>query len=248
MESSLIQIASFGNPVEAEQVRLVLENQGIAAFVDGANASNVLSHVGTALGGVRLLVAQHDVARATEIIRSSEGTTGSAEDAWFCGHCREEVDAGFDVCWSCGKDRDEVEQPFPHPSSESSSEATEQVDVDVDHVTENFAPERPAEDKLNPYASPLADSIPVPSEVKPSAETIVDPAVEAMLLRAWRASILGLVFFPILLHFYSMYLLIRASTLRTGFTPAGNRRFYQAFAVNLFVVSFLGLVFLAVFL
>ena len=55
---------------------------------------------------------------------------------------------------------------------------------------------------------------------------------EAMLLRAWRAAIIGLLFLPFVLHLYSMYLLIRATMTATSFSPDGQKRFYRTFGVN----------------
>ena len=60
----------------------------------------------------------------------------------------------------------------------------------------------------------------------------INQYAEAMLLRAWRASIIGIVFVPFVLHMYSMYLLIRAAMIATTFSPDGSKRFYRAFIVN----------------
>jgi len=56
---------------------------------------------------------------------------------------------------------------------------------------------------------------------------------ESMLQRAWRTSIIGFVLFPVVTNIYSMYLLIRASTLCTQFSPAGQKLFCKTLAVNL---------------
>lgn len=61
----------------------------------------------------------------------------------------------------------------------------------------------------------------------------INEAAEAMLQRAWRASIIGIVLFPFLLHLYSTYLLIRAGTTAATFSPEGEKRFYGAILVNL---------------
>ena len=75
----------------------------------------------------------------------------------------------------------------------------------------------------------------------------IDEEAEAMLLRAWRASILGLVFLPIVLHLYSMYLLIRAATRADAFSADGKKRFYLAFSVNLLAAGLWSMVFRGIF-
>lgn len=114
--SDFVQIASFGNAAEAEQLRSVLEDHEVPAFVDGANANTALSHVGSALGGVRVLVSVSDAQRAAEIIESLVEEDDTSGGPWFCGRCKKEVDGDFQVCWSCGEPRTprtDVEQPFP---------------------------------------------------------------------------------------------------------------------------------------
>jgi hypothetical protein len=197
----LVQMASFENTIEAETARVALEHEGIQAFVDGAATANALSHVGTALGGVRLMVAKGDAQRAAKVMDLLAREARLDKAPWFCGVCREEVEATFDVCWSCQGDRSSVEVPRPQAAADLSSKATEA--------------EAPGEDS----------------------------AVEAMLARAWRAAVIGIIFLPILLHLYSMWLLLRASTSGAAFSQQGSRRFYQAFAINLVAGCLWGIAF-----
>lgn len=223
MDSSLAQVASFENAFEAEQARAILEEHGMSAFIDGANANTTLSHVGTALGGVRLFVRLEDLAAAAELLDSFSAGSEKTGPPWFCGNCQEEVDAGFECCWSCGRHREEVEQPFPPtqsapiPSAEEASDTSELPTVPVDQAA-------------NPYVSPRSDRY-LRSQIDDDA--LSDPEAEALLQRAWRASIIGIVLFPPLLHLYSMYLLIQAGMITNDFSIAGRRRYYGAILVNL---------------
>lgn len=99
-DRSLITVATFGSPAEATLARGRLEEQGIAAFLQGAETGTTLWHVGTALGGVKLQVARSDLARAKELLESEEAP--SSVGPWTCATCGSQVDEGFEVCWSCG--------------------------------------------------------------------------------------------------------------------------------------------------
>jgi hypothetical protein len=70
--SDFVQIRACANAVEAEQIRGFLEERGVSAFVDGAMTPTALSHVGVALGGVRVLVRACDAERAREIVESAD--------------------------------------------------------------------------------------------------------------------------------------------------------------------------------
>ena len=68
-----------------------------------------------------------------------------------------------------------------------------------------------------------------------------------MVLRAWRAAVLGLVFLPGILHCYSMYMLLRATVVSDDFSPRINVRFYQAWAVNVLGIAAYSAILLLVF-
>lgn len=239
--SDLAQIASYASAVEADQMRAVLEEHGVTAFVDGAAAQTALSYVGSALGGVKLLVRATDAEKAIAIIDMLGGSSDLASGEWFCGECEEIVDAGFDVCWSCGKARSDVERPLPAFAAAHQAEAVSELD----HHAKIDAVDETDEDRLNPYASPR-DNTP-PPKIAADEDVLINPEAEAILLRAWRASVIGLMLFPLITHLYSMYLLIRASMLTTKFSPAGNRRFYSAFVLNM-VAGYFAVFFFAWFL
>lgn len=61
-------IRTFENVVEAEMDRQVLENEGVRACVIDGNMGSMLS---VAVGGVKLMVDDADVEKATEILEKS---------------------------------------------------------------------------------------------------------------------------------------------------------------------------------
>lgn len=56
--TDLVTIATFPTSHEAGIARAALEASGIEAFVNEAATNTTLSHVGSALGGVKLQVCQ----------------------------------------------------------------------------------------------------------------------------------------------------------------------------------------------
>ena len=104
----LVTIASYGSPHEASIAKATLDAENIQAYLMGAEVANTLWYVGTALGGVKLQVAQRDADRATDVLGAIKSTDKSKSIApWKCPNCGAEVDEGFEVCWSCGTSDDQ---------------------------------------------------------------------------------------------------------------------------------------------
>jgi len=137
-----VTIRKFGTPQDAYLAKNLLEAENIPARVGDESVTSWLWHVGTALGGTKLLVANRDAARAAEVLRSIESHSGEADgEVWCCPHCGAEVDAGFDLCWSCEAARDESDsrasdrqgsQPSRgEPESETEEDARSPADADA---------------------------------------------------------------------------------------------------------------------
>lgn len=235
MDSKLVRLKSFDSALAADAARVALEHEGIAARLDGVSVGHALNHVGTALGGVGLLVNANDAERAAEIVAELAREAELQKSPWYCGRCREDVEATFDVCWSCGNDRRDVEIQRPPKTVESSRASSLN-----DDFSENDAGEDAAADG-NPYRSPRATASRAIDRREEDLEP-EDAEREAMIARAWRASILGIVFLPILLHLYSMWLLLRASFGDRKLSSEASRKFYLAFAVNLVAGGVWGIV------
>jgi hypothetical protein len=229
-----VDVTACANEAEAQQVRNVLGEYGISARVDGGAVNTALSFVGPAnLGGVRILVPAADAERAAEIVRSLGVADETSGAAWYCGKCEETIDGDFQICWSCEEERSAVEAPFPNSGDET------QKRVDFDREANAGASLGTTEfDLSNPYASPQTQA--AAEDPEKYAPLEINEEAEAMLLRAWRAAIIGIVFIPVLTHFYSMYLLFRAAAMVENFSPQGKKRFYRAFAVDLAACAFYG--------
>jgi hypothetical protein len=105
-DDDLITIRKYDSPQEAHLSNNALESADIASFVADDASTAWLWYMGTALGGAKLQVARRDAERALEVLRENESPqTASDATDWVCAQCAAEVDAGFDVCWSCEAER-----------------------------------------------------------------------------------------------------------------------------------------------
>ena len=65
LHNALITIRTYMNSIEAEMDRQLLENNGIQAYVADENMGSFLN---VAIGGIRLMVADADAEKATQIL------------------------------------------------------------------------------------------------------------------------------------------------------------------------------------
>ncbi len=275
MTNDLVTITTFENGPEAHAARLRLESEGIRAAVNDEVVVNWLWYVGTALGGVKLQVAAADAERARAILDSGNFAEGSSTPGWICPECDSEVDAGFEVCWSCGaafedvKDHAVVRKPaettrtadLDEPSDDfaSNDESTSSRSAALDLRSEErtwwcIACNRPVElsqpmcpncgatkeGGANPYLASRQSAYAVERE-PPSEQVEAEVAeMEATINRAWKAAVIGLFLCPLVLHVYSLILLLSAS--RTGMPLSGPTawKFYSAFIIDMLVGLFFG--------
>ncbi len=115
-------IERFSSAPEAQVAKNYLYAHGVESFLDGSEAVTLLSHVGTALGGVKLSVLESDAERAIELLQKYSEENSSKSD-WFCVECRESIDAAFDECWKCGRSREESEQFEPSTNIQTTAES-----------------------------------------------------------------------------------------------------------------------------
>ncbi len=81
MNEPLTTVATFSTPVEAELARNRLEERGIAAVVVDAETVGMVWHMGGALGGVKVQVAESDAAQARAVLASRAGRAALAADS-----------------------------------------------------------------------------------------------------------------------------------------------------------------------
>lgn len=229
MNDQLITIAKYSTATAAHAARIRLDAEGIRAFVADETVASTLWHVGSALGGIKLQVARADAERAGAILGGADSGGGPTE-WWLCPDCHQDVDAGFDICWSCGAVYQEVKDRIV-------SQGKPAEDPSDDQVSESSAPHSAAtEEDSTSWRSDFQDEVETPASV---AESTPDEVVD----RAWRAAVIGLILCPPLPHFYSMWLLAHVAFSDRPLSPHKSSKFYGAWAINVLVAALsLGLI------
>jgi len=106
--ADLVTIARYDNIMEAESVRLALDHAGIAAYLEGVNfvANNFM--MANAIGGIKLQVADADVAAAEQVLSESERSfaankpdTAGSEIIFNCSECGESIRFGAELAGNC---------------------------------------------------------------------------------------------------------------------------------------------------
>jgi hypothetical protein len=236
MVAKMVTVNSFENAAEAYAAKHRLEADGIAAIVTDEAVGNWLGYMGTAIGGIKVQVAEADVARSREILFTRPVASDAAP--WRCRRCQELVQGDFELCWSCGGEREEVEDPDFSPEPKPDQEPAEAMlaDDDVANAPPPSADIANAGGQPNPY---LAGNL--PAATLAGHEVVVGPGgeeIEAMVTRAWRASVLGIFLCPTLLlvNFYSAWLLLQVSLSQEELSPSAALRYRLAWAVNFLAV------------
>ena len=92
----LVTVAEFRNALEAHSTRILLEANGIPAVVIG----DAISEMG--LEPISVHVHRENVELAHRVIREVPPAAEILIPEWIC-RCGEQVDAGFNMCWSCNQ-------------------------------------------------------------------------------------------------------------------------------------------------
>lgn len=135
-DTTLKVVRAFDSPPVATLAAQALEEAGIPCRLDGEEAATALWYVGSALGGVRLLVHEEHLEKAAKTL-----------DKW------------------------EQQRAIERARSAAKGEGETGADDDED------------DDEL--------------------------PGIHSELTRAWRASVIGILLLPPVLHVYAVYLLVR---------------------------------------
>jgi len=239
MSGLLRTVASLPTPEEAHAVRLRLGAEGIEALLADETTAGIYWLYSGAIGGVKVQVAENDYVRAMRVLEGEDGEENSPE--WKCGRCGADVDAGFDVCWSCGALRAEAAAPVGDDETASPADPVPAAPSPFESPSDMAPPLPPQDDDglpFNPYRSPRHSG---PPPVADQAPADVDTEEgDAAALRAARSAIIGFVFCPGILHGYSAYLLLKIGLLDLPLGPRGKRLFAAALAFDLLAAAAAG--------
>lgn len=109
----LATVEAYSRTADADAARLFLEDNGINAYVEDGEIVAMDWLLGSAVGGVKLKVAEDDLARAHELITETKRDTKSdREQAYItfaCEECGQRLSfprhrgGGVESCKHCGK-------------------------------------------------------------------------------------------------------------------------------------------------
>ena len=102
MSNSPVTLMTFSKEEEAELMQMQLEREGIKSFLNNANVATL--NLGSALGEIKLQVAEADAERALAIVNSAPNATetSSPRKDNQCLACGATIPDDADTCPKCG--------------------------------------------------------------------------------------------------------------------------------------------------
>jgi hypothetical protein len=202
---NLRTLATFATPEEANLFKSVLETRNILSVLEGEQTVGLLWHLGNAIGGIKLQVAETDWDAASAVLAETHHARGPA---WKCPKCGADVDATFDLCWKCGVDRQGQGSNGPWDGVPAA---------------------RPGAGD-NSTIGPAGDGdLPDEDDEPDESDTVLNSA-EEVVARAWRAAILGILLPLGIISVYSLLLL--ATVMKEELSPKATRRFTVSLAID----------------
>jgi hypothetical protein len=137
MPENLVTIATFNTPEEAALARNFLETRGVKAFLIDEDTVGMFWHMGSALGGVKLQVADIDRDRAEQVLDQrgeSEPATDVVDDGFAegrtCPVCGAAFSEDYDYCPECGPPEAGVNEDSETESAITTPEVLASADAD----------------------------------------------------------------------------------------------------------------------
>ena len=221
----LVSVAACASVAESAALKAALEEQSIECIVNGDSLNSAFGNVAPSLSDSKLLVRLEDAEEAKSIVKSARASfSAPRKDAWFCGKCLEEVEGGFEVCWSCEFVRDEVEAPFP-----ATADVIEHLDF---RAVETEQLGRSTE---NPYESPRAIGVAADTDDEEVDPDVADAESKMTLGLLFTAASVFVPIIPVLIACYFFSLAVRKRT-----PLSGKAKFTMWLGVFVLVITHLG--------
>jgi len=195
-----------GDQFEAQTIRIRLAAEKIPVLITGTDPNFALS-----LGGaptsrpVRVEVEHSDLERADTLLKQDHLRAAQAEP-WVCCRCHEQNEPTFDVCWSCNKMHDEAiangQKDLIPIASKSVGNSLPEMAHRLDQTQVKTVTRRTNGQQLLTEKK-LKQAPPNPTPGDDDRENLAES-----VSRCARSAVVGLLLFPPLLNFYSIYLLL----------------------------------------
>ncbi|HBV62111.1 MAG TPA: hypothetical protein DEF45_03725 [Rhodopirellula sp.] len=221
---------------EAQTIRIRLATEKIPVLITGTDPNVALS-----LGGaptsrpVRVEVEHSDFERADTLLKLDHLRATQAE-SWICCRCHEQNEPTFDVCWSCNKMHEEATNNHPanlaHGEKEIRGKSLFGIAGRPDQTLLGTETNNKNENQsLFDKKRKTTRSAPLPDHHDEDEESQAES-----LSRCARSAIVGLLLFPPVLNFYSIYLLLKLDPAIYR-NPATQRRVWCIWIFNAAVVG-----------
>jgi hypothetical protein len=234
VSDKLAVLRECADQFEAQTIRIRLAAEQIPVLITGTDPGFALS-----LGGaptsrpVRVEVEHSDLERADTLLKQDDLRARQAE-SWICCRCHEPNEPTFDVCWSCNKMRDEAaaNSQGNRVPSESKNGGNSRPEVAERHDQTQVGTDAKSTNEQQELADEELQQAP---SVRSSTNHDQESQTEAVS-RCGRSAVVGLLLFPPLINFYSIYLLLNLdpTVYRNSDT---QRRVWGIWIFNAAVVS-----------
>jgi hypothetical protein len=247
--AQLSLIDSFANRELAEFAQSRLKDEGIESSLENATLLGWYWQFGVAVGGVKLFVNPEDVARAHEALTGSDDEPSQPTE--LCPQCHEALLPSWDTCWRCAAQSEQTQDlRLSEPSrAADGDQVVMAIAVAVIGLATFFALGLTgllifvAIVAIVKVIFSGADQLPAPEaeqrrpiDAEAVPESQWNEPAEEMATRAWKASVLGMVWFPPL-TLYALYLACHADPPGPPLSVAGKWRLNAALVVSLVTIS-----------
>ncbi|MCP4943077.1 MAG: DUF2007 domain-containing protein [Planctomycetaceae bacterium] len=235
MSDKFAVLRECADQFEAQTIRIRLAAEKIPVLITGTDPNFALS-----LGGaptsrpVRVEVEHSDLERADTLLKQDQLRATQAE-SWICCRCHEQNEPTFDVCWSCNKMHDEATANSRKKLVPSESKSGTNSPAEVAERREQNQVGTVPKSKDEPPLLAVKNLQQAPSAPTPTGHNQESQADSVS--RCARSAVVGLLLFPPLLNFYSIYLLLNLdpTVYRNSDTQL---RVWSIWIFNAAVVSF----------
>lgn len=111
-DTSVLEVYSADDMMDAEFIRHVLAEQGIQAKIVGANLQTIYGGLPIQFEVPRVWVCSEDFTLAKTLVdeaKTEQLRRAALRKEWNCSNCGETNTADFEICWSC--QQEDVAQP-----------------------------------------------------------------------------------------------------------------------------------------
>ncbi len=105
-EIELTRLLVCETELQAKIVKGFLEENGIKVMVKGLDTGGAVFGGAVEDAEIEIFVSVDDLEKTQELLEALEEEEGDPVPEWIC-KCGEEVDEGFELCWSCGAEYQE---------------------------------------------------------------------------------------------------------------------------------------------